>query len=102
MSLFFYRQVSEILKPNGIFLSITFAQPHFRLPLYAEVKYGWSIETKKFGTDFAYFLYIITKGMPLNMDQIQKYLYCIAKSEAPDEDVPVELPENSLSSIDLF
>lgn len=56
--------VSRVLKPNGLFFQISFAQPHFRRkyllgkkagaatpkqPLFCE-KYGWSVEHKDIST----------------------------------------------------
>lgn len=48
--------VSKILKPGGKFLSITFAQPHFRTKLYKE---HWSNCTySTFGSGFHYYFYV--------------------------------------------
>ena len=67
-------KVSSILKNKGVFISITFAQPHFRKLLYAKEKYNWSIEQFTIGETFHYFVYVMTKGEPLN--QNDKYFYC--------------------------
>lgn len=56
-------EISRVLKPQGgRFLSLTFAQPHFRSPFYAKDKYSWNVTHETFGTGFHYFCYIMTKG----------------------------------------
>ncbi|MBA0842670.1 hypothetical protein Goarm_002480 [Gossypium armourianum] len=54
--------VHKVLKPNGIFISITFGQPHFRKPFFHNAKFTWSIEWSTFGDGFHYFFYILRKG----------------------------------------
>ena len=58
-------QISRLLKTGGQFISITFAQPHFRLPLYSLPQYCWSIDTDIIGTHFHYFYYRMVKGQSL-------------------------------------
>ena len=36
-------EVKRILRPGGTFISITFSQPHFRVPLLATKGLDWSI-----------------------------------------------------------
>jgi len=36
-------EISRILRPGGTFISITFSQPHFRVPLLCERSLGWSV-----------------------------------------------------------
>ncbi len=38
------KEVKKVLKPGGLFISITFTQPHFRVPLLASQGLGWSIQ----------------------------------------------------------
>lgn len=47
---------------------MTFAQPHFRKPLYARAEYGWSIRHQDYGHGFHYFLYVLTKGEELSQE----------------------------------
>ena len=63
---FFSFQVTNLLKKDGIFISITFAQPHFRKPVYAKAKYNWSIKYHTFGEIFHFFFYIMHKGEMLS------------------------------------
>jgi len=58
-------ETSRVLNEKGKFISITFAQPHFRWPLYAQTRFGWSVEEEVFGESFHYFLYTMRKGCPL-------------------------------------
>ncbi|KAI3441331.1 Methyltranfer_dom domain-containing protein [Psidium guajava] len=54
--------VHRVLKPDGIFLSITFGQPHFRRPLFDSPEFTWSVEWHTFGETFHYFFYMLKKG----------------------------------------
>ncbi|CAL4062299.1 unnamed protein product [Meganyctiphanes norvegica] len=63
-------QVSRILKNNGKFISITFAQPHFRKLIYCNTEYNWSYECKTFGSSFHFFFYVMTKGGKLDPKDI--------------------------------
>ncbi|XP_064372781.1 EEF1A lysine methyltransferase 4 isoform X2 [Dromaius novaehollandiae] len=58
-------QVSRILRPGGRFVSISFAQPHFRKPHYAQEAFGWSLRHAAYGDTFHYFLYVMCKGQRL-------------------------------------
>ncbi|CAI2313742.1 unnamed protein product [Caenorhabditis sp. 36 PRJEB53466] len=40
-----FSSVSRILKPNGMFISVSFTQPHFRIPALLREK-SWSVEIK--------------------------------------------------------
>lgn len=59
------QQVTTILKPGGKFISITFAQPHFRRPLYACDKYNWNVNLSTFGNSFHFFYFVMEKGKEL-------------------------------------
>ena len=70
------QQVSTLLKSEGgRFISITFAQPHFRVPLYvASSDYNWDVTEYTFGTGLQYFLYSMTRGQKLTDYHHQLYL----------------------------
>lgn len=57
--------VHRVLKPNGIFISISFGQPHFRRPIFESPEFTWSMEWKTFGDGFHYFFYVLKKGKRL-------------------------------------
>ena len=65
-------QVSRVLRPDGRFLSISFAQPHFRKPLYARTRWQWSVDVRTFGNTFHYFFYTMLKGGSLSDDDIAR------------------------------
>ncbi|XP_020591052.1 endothelin-converting enzyme 2 [Phalaenopsis equestris] len=54
--------VHKVLKPDGIFISISFGQPHFRRQLFEAPCFTWSVEWKTFGEGFHYFVYTLKKG----------------------------------------
>lgn len=54
--------IQRVLKPHGIFISITFGQPHFRRPFFNAAAFTWSVEWRTFGDGFHYFFYILKKG----------------------------------------
>lgn len=66
-------EISRILNPDGgRFLSLTFSQPHFRIPVLAEPKYGWNVVKETFGEGFHYFLYTMTKGEEQDPEQLPR------------------------------
>ncbi|CAB3365445.1 Hypothetical predicted protein [Cloeon dipterum] len=48
--------VRHVLSSTGKFISVTFAQPHFRLPLIR--KTFWEVNYETFGDGFHYFFYV--------------------------------------------
>ena len=54
--------VSKCLKPKGLFLQITFAQPHFRRKYLENSDYGWTFEYRVFGTGLGYFFLVMQKS----------------------------------------
>jgi len=52
----------RVLKPEGIFVSITFGQPHFRRRFFEAPEFTWSVEYSTFGDGFHYFFYTLKKG----------------------------------------
>jgi len=92
-------QVSNVLSNGGRFISISFAQPHFRKRLYAEKSFDWNIHVQTFGDVFHFFFYVMTKGEPLLLSDIPS-------EPSPQPQQPVafiedETPEDYLSSIEL-
>ena len=81
-------------------MSITFAQPHFRKPIYAQNSYNWSIRQHTIGDTFHYFVYVMTKGEPL--DERDKYFRCRQPQAAVQTSVPtVELSVNENYLLDI-
>lgn len=86
-------QVSNILKPGGKFISITFAQPHFRRPLYAQSKYSWSVCLSSFGDTFHFFYFVMEKGQSLSLKDQHAEEIARQKKLAKDECPHVPLLE---------
>ncbi|XP_050231175.1 uncharacterized protein LOC126680163 [Mercurialis annua] len=83
--------VHRVLKPDGIFISISFGQPHFRRPLFDAPEYSWSVEWKTFGDGFHYFFYILRKGKRSLIDKgtnekIETPPICLFQDELESED----------------
>ncbi|KAK3120303.1 hypothetical protein QOZ80_9AG0685390 [Eleusine coracana subsp. coracana] len=54
--------IHRVLKPEGVFISITFGQPHFRRRFFEAPGFTWSVEYSTFGDGFHYFFYTLKKG----------------------------------------
>ncbi|SCZ94182.1 BZ3500_MvSof-1268-A1-R1_Chr12-2g03739 [Microbotryum saponariae] len=53
-------QVVRVLsKPNGVFLYLTWGQPHFRKQYL--LREGWQLETVELGDGFCYYLYVLRR-----------------------------------------
>jgi len=52
-------------------LSLTFSQPHFRLPFYAKTKkYNWNVSHQSYGTGFQFSCFVMTKGETLKISNM--------------------------------
>ena len=51
-----------MLDAQGLFISITFAQPHFRRPFFLSESLTWSVQYETIGETFHYFVYELIKG----------------------------------------
>jgi len=61
------KEVKKVLRKNGVFVSITFSQPHFRVPLLAQEGLQWSLQVEKFSTTggvLDYYVYQCEEGDP--------------------------------------
>ncbi|CAG2245881.1 EEF1AKMT4 [Mytilus edulis] len=101
-------QVRTVLKADGKFISVTFAQPHFRKPHYARTVFDWSVEQKHFGQNFHYYYYVMQKGSKLSVEDITKENERTAKKlqNMTEEDKTIEYleyedNENFLNGIEL-
>ncbi|CAL8323941.1 unnamed protein product [Arctogadus glacialis] len=79
--------VRRALRPRGRFLSLTFAQPHFRKPLYARREYRWSVAQHTYGDGFHYFLYAMTAGEELSPEDAAMETRRLEEAEAPPPQV---------------
>ncbi|KAK8880663.1 Endothelin-converting enzyme 2 [Tritrichomonas musculus] len=60
----YFSEVSRILKPGGIFIQISFGQPHFRRRLFQRDVFNWTVkvETIQPKKSFHFFAYICQKN----------------------------------------
>ncbi|KAF9620208.1 hypothetical protein IFM89_010943 [Coptis chinensis] len=86
------KEVHRVLKQDGIFISISFGQPHFRRPLFEAPEFTWSLNWNTFGDGFHYFFYTLRKGRR-SMDNIngcrktsEPPSICLFQEELEDED----------------
>ena len=64
-------EISRVLKPKDAkFLSLTFSQPHFRLPFYAKTKYNWDVSHESYGSGFQFSCFVMTKGEILKISNM--------------------------------
>jgi len=61
-----------VLAPKAKFISITFAQPHFRRRFFLAPPYTWSMSHECFGETFHYFVYTLQKGCRSEADTLDK------------------------------
>ncbi|XP_066477660.1 EEF1A lysine methyltransferase 4 [Tiliqua scincoides] len=96
-------EVSRVLRPEGKFISITFAQPHFRKRHYAQPVYGWSVRHVTYGSGFHYFLYVMRKGEELSPSDLAlgRSLYLRPSSPTPVRYLQDSDSENYLCTIEL-
>ncbi|NXI38560.1 EFMT4 methyltransferase, partial [Galbula dea] len=92
-------EVSRVLRPGGCFISITFAQPHFRKPHYAQEAFGWSLRHVTCGDGdigtFHYYLYIMRKGQPLDPLDIALGRRLHQPSQPPAPPLPPALADDN-------
>ncbi|EPB68687.1 methyltransferase domain protein [Ancylostoma ceylanicum] len=55
------KSIARVLTNKGIFISISFTQPHFRVPALLRLP-QWSVSVEEFGEFFHYFVYIMHRG----------------------------------------
>ncbi|XP_072525110.1 EEF1A lysine methyltransferase 4 [Salminus brasiliensis] len=87
-------EISRVLKPGGRFISVTFAQPHFRKRLYARTEYNWSINHYHYGDNFHYFMYVLTKGEELSPEDLALERRLLTEAEAPPTAVTFQDGDN--------
>lgn len=55
-------EISRVIRPGGLYVMITFDQPHFRKPHLLRQEYQWTLEDLlTIGESFPYFMYILRK-----------------------------------------
>ncbi|XP_021732119.1 methyltransferase-like protein 13 [Chenopodium quinoa] len=77
--------IHRVLKPNGIYISISFGQSHFRRPLFEAPDFTWSMKWSTFGDGFHYFFYTLKKNSRQE-DLICLPSICLYQDELEGED----------------
>ncbi|XP_074859967.1 EEF1A lysine methyltransferase 4 [Carettochelys insculpta] len=97
------KEVSRVLRSGGRFISITFAQPHFRKRHYAQPAYSWSVHHSTYGTGFHYFFYVMRKGQELAPADIElgRRLHALPGPACPPSALQASDSEDYLSAIEL-
>lgn len=67
-----FQSIQRVLKDDGRFISISFTQPHFRIPHMLRFPY-WDIIPATFGDYFHFFIYISTMGKEPSAEILKKY-----------------------------
>ncbi|CAJ0593974.1 unnamed protein product [Cylicocyclus nassatus] len=68
------KSVVRVLTDDGIFISISFTQPHFRVPALLRIP-CWSVEVHEFGEHFRYFVYVMKCGKETAKDVKERYAH---------------------------
>lgn len=56
-------QAHRVLAPDGVLISVSFGQPHFRVPLLLACRgHSWECRVERFGSSFDYYVYVLRKG----------------------------------------
>jgi hypothetical protein len=56
-------QAHRVLAPDGVLISVSFGQPHFRVPLLLACRgHSWDCRVERFGDAFDYYVYVLRKG----------------------------------------
>jgi len=87
------KHVFRVLKNGGVFVSISFTQPHFRLPYYIDdFLYDWSVRVHRIGSDFHHFVYVMVKGRSKDFVHLRSYMLPPKRSKddssSDDDDAP--------------
>ncbi|KAH7426381.1 hypothetical protein KP509_11G099200 [Ceratopteris richardii] len=83
------RNVHRVLSANGVFISISFSQPHFRRLVFEDQSFSWSMKWATFGDTFHYFFYTLKKGSYIkpSMDhRVLKYEMDLVQEHMNEED----------------
>lgn len=52
----------RVLCSGGYFISVSFAQPHFRKPFLLAEEFRWSVDASTIGDSFHYYVYVMRIG----------------------------------------
>uniref|UniRef100_A0A7E4WAN4 Methyltransf_11 domain-containing protein n=1 Tax=Panagrellus redivivus TaxID=6233 RepID=A0A7E4WAN4_PANRE len=64
--------IRRVLKPGGIFISISFTPPYFRVNYLVEQE--WDVDVSEFGDGFHFYCYKMRKGLKPDLDKLERFL----------------------------
>uniref|UniRef100_A0AC34PXK3 Methyltransferase type 11 domain-containing protein n=1 Tax=Panagrolaimus sp. JU765 TaxID=591449 RepID=A0AC34PXK3_9BILA len=64
--------IYRVLKPGGLFASISFTPPYFRVQYLLEQK--WDCKVSEFGDGFHFYFYLMKKGSEADLELLENYL----------------------------
>ncbi len=91
-----------MLTSSGVFISITFAQPHFRWPFLLCEQFSWNVDISTFGDTFHYFVYSMHKGQRTNKDQPVPFGYPSRETAAPPGFTDVSMQHDHMDQEDYL
>uniref|UniRef100_A0A0M3HT19 Methyltransf_11 domain-containing protein n=2 Tax=Ascaris TaxID=6251 RepID=A0A0M3HT19_ASCLU len=92
--------IFRVLAQNGIYFSISFTQPHFRVPLIMRNR-EWSCCVQEFGHFFQYFCYRMRKGEKPDWNNLQRY-FKITANGVNDESICKESIVEHEQGLEVF
>eukprot|EP00696_Hemimastix_kukwesjijk_P006352 gnl/Hemi2/18046_TR5962_c0_g1_i1.p2 gnl/Hemi2/18046_TR5962_c0_g1~~gnl/Hemi2/18046_TR5962_c0_g1_i1.p2 ORF type:complete len:152 (+),score=37.34 gnl/Hemi2/18046_TR5962_c0_g1_i1:360-815(+) len=54
-------EVARVLRPGGVYVQVTFGQPHFRKKYFDNPEYGWTVSNHLLGEGFGYYCFVLRK-----------------------------------------
>lgn len=54
----YFRQVMRVLKPGGVFIQITFGQPHFRKRIFEQEEFKWTVNVHELKPKRSFHFYV--------------------------------------------
>ncbi|KAJ3675662.1 hypothetical protein LUZ60_004704 [Juncus effusus] len=87
-------EIHKVLKPDGIYISIAFGQPHFRRKFFEAPNFTWSVEYNTFGDEFHYFFYVLRKGKRALGDE--------RNEDKPNENMKINMYHEELEGEDFI
>uniref|UniRef100_A0A1I7YR99 Methyltransf_11 domain-containing protein n=1 Tax=Steinernema glaseri TaxID=37863 RepID=A0A1I7YR99_9BILA len=85
--------VQRVLKPGGLFISISFTQPHFRIPAILR-RSGWSCTVETFGDFFHYYCYCMRMGAEPDMELLGRFAAVLGDNNNNESENEVTMPED--------
>ncbi|CAJ0571547.1 unnamed protein product, partial [Mesorhabditis spiculigera] len=67
-----FSSINRVLTSSGLFLSISFTQPHFRVPALLR-RSDWGVEVEEFGDQFHFYCYVVRMDRDTDAAVREKY-----------------------------